>query len=60
MKEQPPRRGRPPKAAADKMSAALHIKLTEAERAEIDAAADGEPTAWARAVLLRAARRKNA
>lgn len=40
------------------MDAAINIKLTSADRAKIDAAADGEPTAWARDVLLRAAKRK--
>lgn len=52
------KRGRPPKPASEKRSAAINIKLTEAERAEIDRAANGEPTAWARGVILRAARRK--
>jgi len=53
-----PKRGRPPKPAEDKRSSVLYLKLTEAERATIDAAADGEPSVWARDVLLRAAKRK--
>lgn len=53
-----PKRGRPPKPAAEVRSHALNLKLTAAERAAIDRAANGKPTAWARGVLLRAARRK--
>lgn len=38
--------------------AGLHLRLTDAERRELEAAAGAEPvSAWARDVLLRAARR---
>ena len=50
-------RGRPPKAPDDRKSAELRIRLTEDERAELDAAADGHTSTWARAILLRAAKR---
>jgi hypothetical protein len=53
-----PKRGRPPKSVGEKLSTAIHIKLTAAQREAIYKAADGEPTAWARDVLLRAAKRK--
>jgi hypothetical protein len=55
--EEVARRGRPPKPAAEKFSAALNIKMTKADRSLIEAVAEGEPTAWARCVLLRAAKR---
>jgi hypothetical protein len=37
----------------------MAIRMTEAERAEIEAAADGKSSTWARTVLLKAARRAN-
>lgn len=49
-----PRRGRPSLADDARRDSRLVVKLTAGERAEIDAAGD---TAWARTVLLRAARR---
>lgn len=49
--------GRPPKPAAEKQANRLVIKLTPAERADIDAAGGGATSTWAREVLLRAARR---
>lgn len=52
-----PKLGRPKKPAAERRSSVLYLKLTAAERAAIDRAADGEPTVWARSVLLRAAKR---
>jgi hypothetical protein len=57
------KRGRPPKPADQRRSGQarpLFIPLTPAERADLDAkaAAVGEPlSAWARRLLLRAARR---
>lgn len=36
----------------------LRIRLSKDERAEIDKAADGKASTWARDVLLKAARRK--
>jgi hypothetical protein len=57
--EKPPERGRPPKKNADRKTAELRIRLTEAERAELDAAADGSTSTWARNLLLREARKKS-
>jgi hypothetical protein len=53
-----PKRGRPPKPAGEKLDAALHVKMTAAQRALIDQAADGDAATWARDVLLRSAKRK--
>jgi hypothetical protein len=53
----PKKLGRPPKHAAERRTAQLLLKLTEAERALIVAASDGEPTVWVRKVVLRAAKR---
>jgi uncharacterized protein (DUF1778 family) len=55
----PKKLGRPPKSPAHKRSEQLLLKLTPAERALIVKAADGEPTIWAREVVLRAAKRAN-
>ncbi|MEX0700987.1 MAG: hypothetical protein WD069_02720 [Planctomycetales bacterium] len=52
-------RGRPHKPPEDRKSAELRIRLTGAERAELDAAAEGGTSTWARDVLLKAARRKS-
>ncbi|MBA3481705.1 MAG: hypothetical protein H0T51_07810 [Pirellulales bacterium] len=49
--------GPPFKRAADKRSEQLLLKLTPAEREAIVAAAGGQPTIWAREVVLRAAKR---
>jgi hypothetical protein len=53
-----PERGRPPKDPEDLKSAELRIRLTEAERAQLDAAAGDNTSTWARELLLRAAARK--
>ena len=53
------RRGAPQKLPEERRSAMLPIRLTEAEKAEIDTAAEGKASAWARDVLLRAAKRRN-
>jgi hypothetical protein len=50
--------GAPVKPAAERKSELLPIRLTKAEKAEIDAAAAGKASTWARTVLLRAARRR--
>lgn len=53
--------GRPPKPAGQVRANQLRIRLTEAERQELDDAAEGEAmetASWARAVLLREARRR--
>jgi len=52
-----PKRGAPPKPPEERRSVLLPIRLTKAEKAEIDAAADGKASTWARGVLLRAAKR---
>jgi hypothetical protein len=55
--------GRPPKDPEDRRTKMVSVPLTEAEREEVDAAADAagvKIAAWARDVLLRAARKKRA
>jgi len=56
--ETTPVRGRPPKPPEDRKAAQLRIRLTEEERAELDRAAGGNTSTWAREVLLRAAKRR--
>ena len=51
-------RGRPPKPDDERKAAELRIRLTEAERAELDGAAGGKTSTWARDVLLKTARRR--
>ena len=53
-----PRMGRPPKPPEERKAAELRIRLTEAQRAELDAAAGQDTSTWAREVLLRAAKRR--
>lgn len=58
-----PKRGRPPKDPSERKTAGMLIPMTEAERQQIQAAAevDGEkPVTWARETLLRAAKRRGA
>jgi hypothetical protein len=50
--------GAPPKPPEERKSVLLPIRLTEGEKAEVDAVAGGNVSKWARAVLLRAARRR--
>jgi hypothetical protein len=50
--------GRPPKAPRDRKESILRIRLTDAQRAELDAAAGQDTSTWARDVLLRVARRR--
>lgn len=57
----PMRTGRPPKLPEDRRTESMKIPLTEAEKAEIQAAAQAgevKPVTWARDILLRASRRK--
>lgn len=49
--------GRPPKPRERKQTAGINLRMTQAERDEIDAVAGTEPGVWARGVLLRVARR---
>jgi hypothetical protein len=51
-------RGRPPKEPDERKSAELRIRLTEQERKELDGAAGGNASTWARQLLLKAARKK--
>lgn len=51
------KRGAPKKPPEERKSVTLPIRLSEAEKALIDAAADGKASTWARSVLLRAAKR---
>jgi hypothetical protein len=54
-------RGRPPKKPEDRKTAAMLIPMTDAEKQQIQAAAEGDgekPVTWARDVLLRAAKRR--
>jgi hypothetical protein len=53
------RMGRPPKPPEDRKAAELRIRLTEAQRAELDAAAGQDTSTWARDVLLKAAKRRS-
>ncbi len=50
--------GRPPKEPDERQTNVLKVCLTDAERAKLDAAADGKTSPWAREVLLRAAGRR--
>ena len=52
-------RGRPEKPPEERKSVMVPIRLTTAEKAQIDAVADGNVSEWARGVLLKAARRKS-
>jgi uncharacterized protein (DUF1778 family) len=51
------RMGRKPLDPEDRRSKPLRIRLTDAEREEIDNAANGRSSTWAREVLLQAARK---
>lgn len=52
------KRGAPTKPPEERRSVLLPIRVTEAEKAELEAAADGKLSTWARDLLLRSARRK--
>lgn len=54
-------RGRPPKKPGERKTAAMLIPMTEAEKQQIQDAAESDeakPVTWAREVLLRAAKRR--
>ncbi len=54
-------RGRPPKKPSERKTAGMMIPMTEAEKHQITAAAEGDgekPVTWARETLLRAAKRR--
>jgi hypothetical protein len=54
-------RGRPPKAPEERRTEDMKIPLSEAEKQQIQAAAESggeKPVTWARNALLRAAKRR--
>ena len=51
-------RGRPPKKDDERRETRFQIRLSAAEVALIERAADGKPSTWARDVLLSAAKRR--
>jgi len=51
-------RGRPPKAPGEHLAEIIALRVSADERAELEKAADGKLSTWARETLLRAARRK--
>lgn len=56
----PMRTGRPPKPAEERRTDSMKLPLSEAEKIEIQAAAElvgAKPVTWARETLLKAARR---
>lgn len=58
-KKKTTRRGAPEKPPEQRKSVLLGVRMTAAEREEIDTASEGKASKWARDVLLRAARRRN-
>ena len=51
-----PKRGAPPKPPEERRSVLLPIRLTEAEKADIEAASGGKASTWARDHLVRLAK----
>ena len=51
-------RGRPKKKAKDRREIRFQIRLSDSELAQLERAADGNTSTWARDTLLRAAKRK--
>lgn len=58
MEQQETSRGRPPKPKDERKSSELRIRLTEEERATLDAAAGEKTSTWARDTLLQVALRQ--
>jgi len=50
-------RGRPPKTDKERRDIRFQIRLSPVELRQIERAADGNTSTWARGVLLRAAKR---
>jgi hypothetical protein len=50
-------RGRPPKPPGDVLSEVIQLRVSSDERVNLDAASQGNLSAWAREVLLQAARK---
>jgi hypothetical protein len=53
------RMGRPPKPAAERQTERLELRMTAAELKAIEKAGGENVSAWARQVLVRAARRRD-
>ena len=53
------RMGRPPLPDNERREKPLRIRLSPEERAEVEKAAKGKTSTWARDILLRAAKRAN-
>lgn len=53
-------RGAPKTPAAKRRSEMVPIRFTKAEKAAIDAQADGNTSAWAREILLKAVKYRRA
>ncbi len=58
METKKPKRGRPFKPPDERKDAELRIRLTHAERTELDREAGQDTSTWARSVLLKAARKR--
>ena len=52
------KRGRPPKTDDERRDIRFQIRLSQAELEQLERAADGNTSTWAREVLLRAAKRR--
>jgi hypothetical protein len=53
-----PQRGRPPKDDEERRDIRFQIRVTQAEMTELERAAGGNTSTWAREILLRAAKRR--
>jgi hypothetical protein len=51
------KRGRPPKSETDRRHIRFQVRLSQAELALLERAAEGKTSTWARKTLLAAARR---
>ncbi len=52
------KRGRPPKADDERREIRFQVRLSQAELALLERAAEGKTSTWARKTLLAAARRR--
>lgn len=51
-------RGRPKKESLDRREIRFQIRLSASELAQIERAANGKPSTWARETLIKAAKRR--
>jgi hypothetical protein len=51
-------RGRPPKSDDERREIRFQIRVSPFELQQIERAADGKPSSWAREILLAAAKRR--